>query len=121
MKGFPKNLNTKHDYDYIRANFSPEMWIPEYEMLLAARTVWLPTGEIASEAEGVVDATHKVEVEQQSDKDEIKYIQYELKENPDAKIFRLGYSVAEVESILTAAKSVPTSAETEATGYTPGL
>lgn len=121
MKGFPKNLNTKHDYDYVRANFPPEMWIPEYEMLLASRTVWLPTGEVVNEAAGIVDATHKVEIEQQSEKDEIKYVQYELKENPDAKIFRLGFSVEEVESILTAAKVMTTSVAEEETGYVPGL
>lgn len=121
MRGFPKNLNTKHDYDYIRANFPMEQWIPEYQILLDSRFVWLPTGELAGEAEGINDATHKVEIEQETTESPAKYIQYELSENSNAKIFRLGFTVAEVEGILTAAQPVTTSESAEATGYTPGL
>ncbi|MBQ3569550.1 MAG: hypothetical protein IJA20_02630 [Methanocorpusculum sp.] len=121
MKGFPKNLNTKHDYEYIRANFPVEQWAPEYQMLLDSRFMWLPTGVLESEAEGIVDATHKVEVEQESAEAPAKYIQYELLENEKAKIFRLGFSVEEVESILTSVPTVPTSDVAEETGYMPGL
>lgn len=135
MKGFPKTLNTKADYEYARSNFALSEWLPLFEGLLSSRFVWLPTGEVASVEAGVTDITHKVVEEipsgSEDSSEEKKFTQYELVENPAAKIFRLGYTVSEVEEIvtavggqvyvLTAEQPVITSDSAEATGYTPGL
>ena len=40
MKGIPKHLNTKFDYEYIRKNFPKEQYIPFFEDLLKSRTAW---------------------------------------------------------------------------------
>ena len=34
MKGVPKYLNTKEDYDYVKANFPREVWEKFYRELL---------------------------------------------------------------------------------------
>ena len=34
MRGYPKNLNTKKDYEYVRANFPAEEWKPDWQKLL---------------------------------------------------------------------------------------
>ena len=98
MKGFPKHLNTKADYEYIKANFDRELWLPEYQKLLESYKDWFFIKELESEEEGITDDTHKVVVSEQDDK--TTYSQYELQENPNAKLFRIGYTVSEVEQIV---------------------
>lgn len=98
MRGFPKTLSSKEDYLYVKDNFSVEEWKPEWQKLLDNHQVWMPTGEVASEAAGVTDATHKVEKMEEDGK--VTFMQYELQDNPEAKIYRLGFTVAEVEAAL---------------------
>lgn len=98
MRGFPKTLSSKEDYLYVKEHFDREQWVPEFQALLDARMVWMPTGTVADESAGVTDATRKVVVDEQADPK--TYTQYELQENPDAKIFRLGFTVAEVQAAL---------------------
>lgn len=94
MKGLPKNLNSKEDYIYAKNNFPEEYWKKEFQNLLDNRFGWFYVEDLESE-KGINDDTHKV-VE---DKD-TGYTQYELRENPDAKIFKLGFTVEEVEEML---------------------
>lgn len=99
MVGYPKFLNTKEDYEFVRANFPKEEWESDFKALLNERYEWFNLGEI--EGEGVTDDTHKV-VEDKQDDGTITRYQYEYKENENARIYRLGYTVEEVESILNA-------------------
>ena len=98
MRGFPKTLNTKDDYLYVKEHFSAEEWKPEWQELLDTHQVWMPTGEVVSAEAGVTDATHKVEKTEEGDK--VTFMQYELQDNPQAKIYRLGFTIAEVEAAL---------------------
>lgn len=99
MVGYPKFLNTKEDYEYVRANFPREQWEPDFKALLNERYEWFNLGEI--EDEGVTDDTHKVVEDKRDDETVVRY-QYEYKENENARIYRLGYTVEEVEAILNA-------------------
>ena len=99
MVGFPKFLNTKEDYEFVRANFPKEQWESDFKALLNERYEWFNLGEI--EGEGVTDDTHKVVEDKRDDETVVRY-QYEYKENENARIYRLGYTVEEVENILNA-------------------
>ena len=99
MVGYPKFLNTKEDYEFVRANFPKEEWESDFKALLNERYEWFNLGEI--EGEGVTDDTHKVVEDKRDDETVVRY-QYEYKENENARIYRLGYTVEEVENILNA-------------------
>ncbi len=94
MKGYPKRLNSKADYEYVRENFPKEMWEKSFQSLLDTRCGWFNIGEAAGD--GVTDDTHKVVPDDETGK---KY-QLEWKENPDCLMNRLGYTKEEVEKIL---------------------
>lgn len=101
MVGFPKWLNTKEDYLYVREHFPREQWEPVFRALLDERMQWLNVGQLESEADGVTDETHKV-VGGESDMTEApaKYYQYEYKEDLNCRLFKLGFTVEEVEQLL---------------------
>ena len=44
MVGFPTALNTKADYEYVRANFPAEQWQPVYQDLLDTMYDWFNMG-----------------------------------------------------------------------------
>lgn len=103
MKGYPKHLNTKADYEYVMVNFPTEQWLPDFQKLLDSYQQWVTTGTVESEEAGVTDDTHRVISEQSEDNSTTTYYQQELQQNPTAKIFRLGYTVSEVEDIISSA------------------
>ena len=100
MYGYPKHINSKEDvFNILREFPSDPRNITFLRSLISDRFEWFNIGEITSA--GITDETHKVVI----DKDMItggeKKYQYQLLENPAAKIFRLGFTVAEVELILS--------------------
>ncbi len=102
MIGYPKNLNTKEDYEYVRKNFPKDEWEPAFQALLDTVNEWFNLGVLADDDAGTVDDTHKVTEDRREDTDVVTRTQWEYKENPDAKIFQLGYTVVEVKAILGA-------------------
>ena len=100
MQGFPKHLNTKKDYDNCLSEY-PNETKEQLQRLLRDRLAWVTTGVVESGA-GITDDTHKV-IEQnvgagddaKTEKNQMEYI-----EDSNAEIFRLGFTVAEVEAIL---------------------
>lgn len=107
MKGYPKHLNTKADYIYVKENFKRELWEKDFRNLLDTRMDWFFVKNLNSQEEGFNDSTHKV-VENKSeelDKDgklieKVTYSQFELKENPQCKLNLIGFTVDEVLKIL---------------------
>ena len=93
MVGFPKHLNSKNDYLYVIENFPRPQWEPHLRALLDNRFGWFCTGP--ADGEGATDATHRVEVMEDGGK-----LQYEYRENPQATIYRIGFTVEEVEALL---------------------
>lgn len=101
MVGFPKWLNTKEDYLYVREHFPREQWEPVFRALLDERMQWLNVGLLESEADGITDETHKV-ITVDGDNGALKqYYQYEYKEDRNCRLFRLGFTVEEVKNIVS--------------------
>lgn len=100
MRGFPKSLHTKEDYLYIKNNFEPEQWKPEFQKLLDTTSDWFFVKNLNKAEDGIDDDTHKiVETEISSDKPSV-ISQYEFRENPDAKLYKLGFTVEEVQQLI---------------------
>lgn len=100
MVGFPKALNSKFDYEFIRENFPIEKWRPAFQDLLDERMQWFNMGKIDSPEKGITDKTHKVIENPASDDRPAEYYQYELREDPACKMFRLGFTADEVNEVL---------------------
>lgn len=100
MNGYPKRLNSKKDYLYVRENFPREQWLPDFQALLDSYMDWFWVKDLESKDEGIEDETHKIVETQEMESEEVKYAQYELQENPTAKIFRIGFTVEEVEELM---------------------
>ena len=98
MKGFPKHLNSKADYEYIRSNFDESQWKPCWQELLDNKYQWFSTGNVEN-GKGVTDATHKVEASKDIDGNDV-YTQYEYRENPLCDMNRLGFTEDEVKAAL---------------------
>ena len=107
MKGYPKNLNTKLDYLYVKENFKRELWEKDFQNLLDTRMGWFFVKNLDSREDGLDDSTHKV-VENKSEEldkegkpiEKVTYSQYELKENPQCKLNLIGFTVDEVLEII---------------------
>lgn len=95
MKGLPKSLNSKSDYMYVYNHMNENYYKPIFKALLDSKDAWFFVEEL-KDKNGIVDDTHKV-VEDEENK---TFSQYELRENPNAKIFRLGFTVEEVQEII---------------------
>jgi hypothetical protein len=100
MKGFPKHLNTRADYEYVRDNFPASLWQPVWQRLLDERYCWQISDTLADGDEGIEDATHRVQVEENDGTGVTPRYQMELVEDVNAALFRLGFTVAEVSDAL---------------------
>lgn len=96
MKGYPKMLNSKDDYEFVRNKFPREEWQEDFKSLLETQKEWFNTGAIEENNKGIEDETHRVVIDKQSG---IRY-QYELKEDPNCKLTQLRYTADEVNRIL---------------------
>lgn len=93
MRGFPRTISTKNDIQNLLQLYPDET--REYlQKLLDTRFVWRGTGAIAEGVSGIQDATHRIM------RTESGLEQFELVEDENAKIFQMGFSVAEVEGML---------------------
>lgn len=99
MRGYPKNLNTKEDYEYVRANFPAEEWKPDWQKLLHTMKDWFFEKDLESEDQGVADETHKIVETMQGE--EKLYAQYVLEVNPTCKLLQLGFTEDEVIAALS--------------------
>lgn len=102
MKGYPKHLNTKEDYIYVKDNFPKEEWEQDWKDLLSTVKDWFFDHDLADDDDGVTDDTHKVvESEMDMDGEKVtKRAQYVLKENPTCIMYQLGFTEAEIMEAL---------------------
>lgn len=89
MRGLPKFFNTKQDYFNCLVEFKEETK-KELKKLLDSRFSWFDTKVLEDATTGLNDETHRV----------IDNMQQELKEDPNARIFQLGFTVAEIEELI---------------------
>lgn len=106
MIGFPKHLNTKFDYDYVREHFPVSKWLPVYEELIKDYKKWQKVKELKDKTEGKEDKNNKIIEEKDEMTKKIKYLQYKYKVDPNCKIKRLGMDIAEIEKIVAEAKRI---------------
>ena len=99
MIGYPKHLNTKQDYEYVIANFPKEKWLPDLKALLNVKD-WYYVGSSDTKDSFISDDSHKIVENRAADTDNETYSQYELKVNPNAEIFRIGYTLEKVQTII---------------------
>lgn len=108
MRGFPKMLSSKEDYYNIKKLF-PNQWREHWQALLDTMMGWYPVKELKSPEDAIQDAHHKVlEMDDYTvpvadgEEPAKKYVLYEERENPECKLYRLGFTVEEVEKALAA-------------------
>ena len=94
MRNMPKVLNTKKDYFNCLELYQEQAKV-ELKKLLDERFIWRCDGEIEEGNYPIVDDTHKV---YSGEKGEL--LQYTYVEDENAKIFRLGFTVEEVEELI---------------------
>ena len=99
MEGYPKHLNSKQDYYYVSENFPRAQWENDWKALLEDQKVWINIGTIKMGEEGVVDDTHKVFVQKETDGTETRY-QYAYVDNENNIMKNIGMTIAEVETLL---------------------
>ena len=95
MVGDPKHLNTKFDYEYVQEH--SDNWRPYFQTLYDSRLIW---DNVELVGEGITDATHRLIQSQDMETNEPIVIQQEFKLDEHCKLFRLGFTVSEVENIL---------------------
>ncbi len=105
MIGYPTHLNTKADYEYIRKNFPKEKWLPHFQALLDTKDNFFVVKTLGEKDAGIESKTKKV-VEQENGDGVLERIQLALKPDPNSKLLRIGFSVADIESALQANSDV---------------
>ena len=100
MKGFPKTVNNKYDIENLLLGYPVETKA-YLQRILDNKDQWLMVSKLEDTDAGITDATHKIEeLTDEADVVTERY-QYELKEDPDGELYRMGYSGAgEVEALL---------------------
>lgn len=95
MKGFPKYINTKADLDNL-INLYPQETKQYVQTLINTKDNWFPIELIG---DGLTDDTHKVYVDPETQ----EKTQYELREDPNGPLFRLGFgSIKEAKDFIGA-------------------
>lgn len=108
MRGIPKVFNTEQDIVNSMA-VDVAATRARLQELLDGRFCWMDVGAVADGASGQTDATHKVLTMRsggmgpggQEGPEERR--QYELREDPNAWLFRIGLTVEKAESYLAQA------------------
>ena len=94
MIGDPKLLATRHDYEFVKQNFSN--WKEYWQELYNSRLIW---NNYPIEGDGITDDTHRV-IQSQDMEGNPTTIQQILEVDPNAKLFRIGFTEAEVATAL---------------------
>ncbi len=104
MRGAAKHFNTAADVEN-SLKVDREGTKARLRALLAGRLMWADAGPLPEGAEGVTDATHKVLDVGESEGGENQVTrphQFELREDPNAWMFRLGLTVEKINAYLEA-------------------
>lgn len=100
MKGFPKKLNSKDDYYYIKEHFEESQWKPKWEALLSNRKNWFAAKTLKEGAKGRTDSSHYVETYKNDEDSTEVNVQYELRDDISSDFFRYHFTEEEVQEAL---------------------
>ena len=96
MIGDPKHLNTRYDYEYVQEHF--ENWKEYWQELYDSRMIW---ANVELVGDGIEDETHRLIQSQDMEGNPIT-IQQKFQVDPNAKLFRIGFTEGEVAAALAA-------------------
>lgn len=112
MRGFPKytDIATKYDVDNLKGLF-PKETKKFLESLMKDRFIWVTTGDLLETKDaGITDDTHRVievfetEPDPNNENEMIQvlkgYAQQEYIEDSNARVFRMGYTLEEIELLI---------------------
>jgi hypothetical protein len=94
MVGSPKYLNTRFDYEYVKNNF--DNWHEYWQELYDSRMIW---ANVELVGDGIEDNTHRL-IQSQDEQGNPITIQQELQVDPNAKLFRIGFTEGEVAAAI---------------------
>lgn len=101
MKGFPKHLNTKADYEYIRRAFPASQWKPCWRALLDSAYDWFTVYELESKEIGEeVEGKARVLEEVDDVTGKTRFFQSYMQMNPNCRLLKLGFTEDEVRKVL---------------------
>lgn len=101
MKGFPKHLNTKADYEYIRRAFPESQWKPCWQALLDSAYDWFTVFELESKEIGEeIEGKARVLTETDDATGKVRYFQSYMQMNPNCRLLKLGFTEDEVKKVL---------------------
>jgi hypothetical protein len=100
MRGFPKVLNSRQDYENAVNDFGYTAKVKRaYEGLLNTAEKYEFDKELAAESDRTGPAPeYKVMTQEEEGKEKI--VQFKLVDNLNGKIFRLGFTVEEVQEVI---------------------
>jgi len=101
MLNFPRHIATMDDVNNLKLSHPKEL--AEYlQDILNFKDTWVVVAKLDADEIGVEDATHKVVENVDINTQEVKErYQYELKEDPNGPIFRLGFATSQaVEDLI---------------------
>jgi hypothetical protein len=100
MRGFPKFFNTKQDVLNVIEEYPTETKA-FVQRLLDERKDWITTKKLETGEEGTTDATHRIqELKDDRTQEVIERYQEEYKDDPNCKLFRLGFTVEEAQALI---------------------
>ena len=100
MRGFPKVLNSRQDYENIISDFGYTAKVKRaYQGLLNTAKKYEFDKELAAESDRTSPEPEYKVMTQEEDEEE-KIVQYKLVNNPDGKIFKLGFTIDEVQEVI---------------------
>lgn len=100
MRGFPKVLNSKQDYENVISDFGYTAKVKRaYQGLLNTAKKYEFDKELATESDRT-GPSPEYKVMTQEEEGEETIVQYKLVDNPNGKIFRLGFTVQEVQEVI---------------------
>ncbi len=95
MLNFPRHINTMDDVNHLKGLF-PIKLADYLEDLYNFKDTWFMISKLADGESGLTDDTHKiVENVDQGTGDVTERYQYELMEDPNGPIFRLGFKTTQ--------------------------
>jgi len=100
MRGFPKVLNSRQDYENVVNDFGYTAKVKRaYEGLLNTAEKYEFDKELAAESDRTGPAPeYKVMTQEEEGTETI--VQYKLVDNPNGKIFKLGFTIDEVQEVI---------------------
>lgn len=101
MRGFPNNLQTRVDYEYVIANFDKSLQAPKLQQLLETAYNWMYVRKLEdSETQYDNDTDYKIVDPQPDDQDQRRSL-FHWEINPYCKLNQLGFTQLEIQQLLS--------------------